>query len=213
MPLLGDGQAKGFAYQWNPTKLSTARAAFNRTIIENFRQLETFINGYVVTKSPDGATVPIEDLTVSASVTFTGAPVYADGPESAMVYRDATQAIGATAWTKVQFNAANGSSGTILTEDTSTEYGIVVSEPGVYLVRAQAIFSADENAYVRVLDDGVERVRGSSYSRNSVGVCGVVVVTALSGTTFTAEVYTDTASTVQAGTNNSFLTVTRLHGV
>lgn len=213
MPLLGDGQSKGFAYQWNPTKLSTARAAFNRTIIENFRQLETFINGYVVTKTPDGATVPIADLIVSSSVTFTGAPVYADGAEHAMIYRDATQALTGAAWEKVNFNAVNGSSGTILTEDTSTNYGIVVSEPGIYLVRAQAIFSTDENAYIRVLDDGTERVRGSCYTRNTVGVSGVVNVTALSGTTFTAEVYADTAATVQAGTNNSFLTVTRLHGV
>lgn len=203
---------KGFAYRTQVTRggidnLEKLIAGFG----DNFRDLQTHINGYLVAKDTDGDTVSITNLTLSGDLLVTNPITFSGGPEQAWMYRSGSaQSVGASSWVPVQYQSAQGSVGGPFSADVAN-YTIDYSEAGVYLVVAQVLFAAAESAYMRITVDGAEIARQANTSRTGLQVVALYAASAAGA--FGAEVFVDTTADVQTGANDSYIKAVRLMGV
>lgn len=206
---------RGFAYQWNPTKLASDSEAFNRTIIENFRQLESFINGYIPTFEADTTSLILPtDLTVTGDLTVSGGVFHGDGKQHIHVYDAAgSQSFLAGDWRLINLDTEVGthSAGTFTFVAASDK--VTILETGVYLALGEVTFQANEAGNLRIMGGASELARSDFSAATTPQVVGLFYVTA--GTDITFEVFPDTAanSTASPSSRATFLEVVKLHGV
>lgn len=198
---------KSFVYKWPVTKLSDESKAFAKTIIENFKDLQVFLNTYGVARDDDGETVSLTNLNLVESL-FVGTGVaHAGGPEFSEMYLDNAQVIAGSTWEQVEVDAVLGSSGTPFTENTGT-HDISTSKAGIFLAVGQIEYNAAESGYARIVVEGVERARAAYTTRTGTQV--VFLGRADDDDTFSLEVFNDSAGQLNAGSQATFLRVVRL---
>jgi hypothetical protein len=205
--------SKGFAYR-NIIKGANSDLSNLESLIvgfaDNFRDLQTHINGYLIGKDTDGETVAITNLIVAGDSLFSEGIKFDGGPEHCHVYRGSVQAVGAGSWVEIEFGSVQGSPGAVFAADAAN-FAIDHSAAGIFLVQAQVRFDAVESGYIRLLNDGAEFARASFNSRLNGQVTGIYA--AADAGEFTAELFMDATANVQSGAADSFLKAVRLMGV
>lgn len=208
--------AKGFAYQWNPTKASADKAAWSKTVIENFRQLESFVNGYIPTfESGSEDLILPADLTVTGDLTVAGATKNADGKLHIHVYDSVgSQAITGSTWTKVNLDSELGSHSLSNFTHNTADDSVTLTNAGVYLVVAQVVFQAAETGYLRIIGNGSNEIARGTIS-SGLGDQVVALFHSSLGNEITFEVFANSAADLSAspGSVVTYMGITKLYGV
>lgn len=207
---------RGFAYQWNPTKLSSESEAFNRTIIENFRQLSGFINGYVPTFETVSQNLVLpSDLTVLGDISFAGSVLHSDGKQHIHVYDNAgSQSLTSSVWNKINLDTENGSHSSDTFTFVAADDKVTLLQPGVYIAVAEVTFQVNESGFLRILGGA-----STEFARNGFNTTTTSEVFALfyiaAQTDITFEVYPDTAADTTASPSSAatFLEIAKIQGV
>lgn len=208
--------AKGFSYQWNPTKASADQAAWSKVVIENFRQLQAFINGYIPTFESDSQDLILPaDVGVIGNLTVFGTLKHGDGKQHIHVYDSVgSQSISNGVWTKIGLDAELGShSSDTFTHDAANDL-VTITEPGVYIATGQVTFQAAESGYLRIQSDGVNELARAKFT---LGLEDQVVAlfSSIADADITFEVFLDNPgdTTNSPGSVATYMGIAKLEGV
>lgn len=201
---------KSFVYKWPVTKLNDGSKAFAKTIIENFKDLQVFLNAYGVARDDDGETVTLTDLNLAGSLYVTDGVAHAAGAELAEMYLGSAQVVTGGSWERVDLDEVFGTSGPLLSEQIAT-HDILTTGTGIFLAIGQVEYNASESGYARITVGGTERARAPYTTRTGGQV--VFLGRAAADDVFALDVFNDAGGTLNTGSAATFLRVVRLFGL